>query len=62
MISYSNGRWGAGKGFAAGECDPTPEYEQSAVFLRDIRVALSEELWAKRLSVEPIEDCPIPPF
>ena len=57
-ISYNNGKWGARQGFAAHQFNPTPEIEQSAVFLRGIRVALSEELWAKHLGVEPIEVLP----
>jgi hypothetical protein len=57
-ISYNNGKWGEGEGFSAQAYNPTPEIEQSAVFLRGIRVALSEELWAKHLGVEPIEILP----
>ena len=57
-IPYANGKWGDGDGFGCQKFDPTPEYEQSAVFLRGIRVALSEELWARHVGVKPTENLP----
>ena len=58
FLSYKDGNWDQNKGFATDSNDDRPDIAQASVFLRGIRVALSERLWAAHLPTVPQDQLP----
>jgi len=58
FLSYKDGDWDENDGFAANSNDERPHIAQASVFLRGIRVALSERLWAAHLPMVPQDEMP----
>jgi hypothetical protein len=58
FLSYKDGDWDENDGFAAHSNDERPDIAQASVFLRGIRVALSERLWAAHLPMVPQDELP----